>query len=336
MIELIFLGLQILVYGLPLRRGKFPLNFFDSRTMSRVFSLCVLHTLLFSNILYGQTVPVNYRIYRFSGRDSVPSRYFPQSNELYLSGFDTDGKGTFYFAGGNPLQIVCFRDTAIVYRRVFDGKLSLKGIFGLRKDSIYVIADQQKELIRLHKSGQGEAVELELPVREICGGRMAKNSFMLYCPVASLVNGDTVYYKEKCVYEFDYSFKMLSCKKVSKEEQEELLYPRPYSHNVPSLFYYKGDYKGYGLYWGTDCGKWQLLLTDKEGQVKYNYDIPMPADDPFSIIPLQVLGIYEDAEVHRPSPDFEVLRNGRFYTVGFDGKKNKLIVTEVDLSVVFP
>ena len=299
MIELIFLGLQILVYGLPLRRGKFPLNFFDSRTMSKVFSLCVLHTLLFSNILYGQTVPVNYRIYRFSGRDSVPSRYFPQSNELYLSGFDTDGKGTFYFAGGNPLQIACFRDTAIVYRRVFDGKLSLKGIFGLRKDSIYVIADQQKELIRLHKSGQGEAVELELPVREICGGRMAKNSFMLYCPVASLVNGDTVYYKEKCVYEFDYSFKMLSCKKVSKEEQEELLYPRPYSHNVPSLFYYKGDYKGYGLYWGTDCGKWQLLLTDKEGQVKYNYDIPMPADDPFSIIPLQVLGIYEDAEVNR-------------------------------------
>lgn len=119
MIELIFLGLQILVYGLPLRRGKFPLNFFDSRTMSRVFSLCVLHTLLFSNILYGQTVPVNYRIYRFSGRDSVPSRYFPQSNELYLSGFDTDGKGTFYFAGGNPFQIACFRDTAIVYRRVF-------------------------------------------------------------------------------------------------------------------------------------------------------------------------------------------------------------------------
>lgn len=35
--------------------------------------------------------------------DSVDCRFNP-NNELFLSGFDTDGKGTFYFAGGSPLS----------------------------------------------------------------------------------------------------------------------------------------------------------------------------------------------------------------------------------------
>lgn len=48
---------------------------------------------------------LSYWDFKFKGvRDSVDCRYNPKNNELFLSGFDTDGKGTFYFAGGSPLS----------------------------------------------------------------------------------------------------------------------------------------------------------------------------------------------------------------------------------------
>ena len=72
--------------------------------------------------LLGQRVNENYPFlsywdFKIKGvPDSVDCRYYP-NNELYLSGFDTDGKGTFYFAGGNPLRVSCFKGTELQWRR---------------------------------------------------------------------------------------------------------------------------------------------------------------------------------------------------------------------------
>ena len=49
----------------------------------------------------------------FTFRDAADSVdcIYNSVKELYLSGFDTDGKGTFYFAGGEPLRVSCFKGT---------------------------------------------------------------------------------------------------------------------------------------------------------------------------------------------------------------------------------
>lgn len=71
--------------------------------------------------------------------DSVDYRYNPKNNKLYLSGFDTDGKGTFYFAGGNPLSVFCFKGTTLQWRRKVSDTHTKCALFRLRGDSFYLV-----------------------------------------------------------------------------------------------------------------------------------------------------------------------------------------------------
>lgn len=55
--------------------------------------------------------------YTFRGKaDSVDCIYNKKLG-LYLTGFDTDGKGTFCFAGGSPLRVSCFKGNRLLWRR---------------------------------------------------------------------------------------------------------------------------------------------------------------------------------------------------------------------------
>ena len=66
--------------------------------------------------------------------DSVTCVYKAESNELIISGFDADGKGTFYFLGGDPLSLTCYQQDKLVYRRPlgirFSGMVSFRLING--------------------------------------------------------------------------------------------------------------------------------------------------------------------------------------------------------------
>ena len=100
--------------------------------------------------LLGQRVNENYPFlsywdFKIKGvPDSVDCRYYP-NNELYLSGFDTDGKGTFYFAGGNPLRVSCFKGTELQWRRKVSDVHTRRALFRLRGDSLYLVHDQTHE-----------------------------------------------------------------------------------------------------------------------------------------------------------------------------------------------
>ena len=97
--------------------------------------------------LWGQRVNENYPFLSY--------RYYP-NNELFLSGFDTDGKGTFYFAGGNPLRVSCFKGTELQWRRKVSDVHTRRALFRLRGDSLYLVHDQTHELIVLSKDGTGD------------------------------------------------------------------------------------------------------------------------------------------------------------------------------------
>ena len=82
--------------------------------MKKISFLLLSLSLLTLAPLWGQRVNENYPFLSYwdfkirNAPDSIDCRYYP-NNELFLSGFDTDGKGTFYFAGGNPLRVSCFK-----------------------------------------------------------------------------------------------------------------------------------------------------------------------------------------------------------------------------------
>lgn len=47
--------------------------------------------------------------YTFRGKADSVDCIYNKWGELYISGFDTDCKGTFWFVGGNPLRVSCFK-----------------------------------------------------------------------------------------------------------------------------------------------------------------------------------------------------------------------------------
>ena len=103
--------------------------------------------------------------YTFRGKvDSVDCIY-NKWGELYISGFDTDCKGTFWFAGGNPLRVSCFKGTKLQWRREVSDGLTKLALFRLRGDSLYLAHDMNRELIVFEQGRQ----RLRTPHKTSCG-----------------------------------------------------------------------------------------------------------------------------------------------------------------------
>lgn len=86
---------------------------------------------------------------------------FPsQSDECVVKGFDTDGKGRFYFMGGDrgsEATLACYKDGKQEWARKTGTVLddSYDAIFQLWGDSIYFVNEKQKTLFSAHKDGKG-------------------------------------------------------------------------------------------------------------------------------------------------------------------------------------
>lgn len=80
----------------------------------RILSIAAM-LLSFGVTAYAQRVSnrfpvISYWDFSFKNApDTVDCIYDKKINELFLSGFEADGKGTFWFAGGNPLRVSCFK-----------------------------------------------------------------------------------------------------------------------------------------------------------------------------------------------------------------------------------
>lgn len=82
--------------------------------------------------------------------DSVTCVYKANTNELIVSGFDTDGKGTFYFLGGSPLTVTCYEQGKLAYRRPLGIRFSGMVSFRLIGDSLYLIHREDHAMYRMH------------------------------------------------------------------------------------------------------------------------------------------------------------------------------------------
>lgn len=117
--------------------------------------------------------------YTFRGKvDSVDCIY-NKWGELYISGFDTDCKGTFWFAGGNPLRVSCFKGTKLQWRREVSDGFTKLALFRLRGDSLYMVHNMKRELIVMSKDGSGSVRHTKLPVDSIKDGVMHESHFVL-------------------------------------------------------------------------------------------------------------------------------------------------------------
>lgn len=319
------------------------LNFYV--VMKKNFLL--LLSLLFLTLapLSAQRVNENYPFLSYwdfkfrDAPDSVDCRYNPKNNELFLSGFDTDGKGTFYFAGGNPLRVSCFKGTSLQWRRKVSDTHTKRALFRLRGDSLYLVHDQTHELIILSKDGTGYVRRVKLATDDIDEGVMHQNYIVLRDSgvmdkrVKCIYNWETRQFK---VSFFNYQGELAWTDEMTREYCIKMMRPAPDfsmpDEDMKEITYYKGIFRDMHLF--VRAGSGEFLLSSF-GKILYSCIVPNGGVN-FSVLPLQTLNDEIDIESHHPSPEGEILRGTHFYYVGFERANNHLMVVDFDLDKMFP
>ena len=93
------------------------------------------------------------KMYEFNYADSI----FPCQPPCIIKGLDTDGEGSFYIAGGNPIRLNCYKETELKWSRVIStDSCCTEGYLHLVGDSIYFIEESIQQILRIHKDGTGE------------------------------------------------------------------------------------------------------------------------------------------------------------------------------------
>lgn len=108
-------------------------------------------------------IPV--RRWKFSLTDgSFPC--FVRNDSVFIKAIEVDWQGHFYVVGGNPARLVCYRGTTPVYSRELDSYQSNNALIRLDGDSLWIVEESLKTIIRLHKNGQGDIERFSIPFED--------------------------------------------------------------------------------------------------------------------------------------------------------------------------
>ena len=108
-------------------------------------------------------IPV--RRWKFSLADgSFPC--FARNDSVFIKAIEVDWQGHFYVVGGNPARLVCYRGTTPVYSRELDSYQSNNALIRLHGDSLWIVEESLKTIIRLHKNGQGDIERFPIPFED--------------------------------------------------------------------------------------------------------------------------------------------------------------------------
>lgn len=124
-------------------------------------------------------------VYTFNYADpSFPHSYGRNGKTLMLKGFDTDGKGRLYIAGGMPIRLACYNERQKEYDVVISNDTVCNhGIMTLLGDSILFVEEGLKRLAIFSKDGTGEVRYCDLPLKEtdsIVNGRAYDGRVILH------------------------------------------------------------------------------------------------------------------------------------------------------------
>ncbi len=276
--------------------------------------------------------------------DSVDCFYNPTNNELYLSGFDTDGKGTFYFAGGEPLRVSCFKGTKFQWRREVSKAGTTCALFRMHGDSLYLVQNVTHELIVLSKDGKGDVRRVKLPVDSIKDGVLHDKYFVLCSNLIKPKEWSSSY--ELTFFRYDGSLMlrdtvyMQLCDKYMRPAPDYFNQHKCDEHGYRLAEYinpcwdYKGLFHGVPLY-VSGC---RFVLNRNGADNKpliRKIDVGINAEEYYQVIPLPVLTDITDYMCHTRLPEISILRGTHVYYPGYwhDGR---LMVADFDVDKIFP
>ena len=257
--------------------------------------------------------------------NNIPCSFNPNTRELMVCGFETDGKGWFWFAGGEPLEVACFEGTKQVWRRAIPECVAKKGMMQLHGDSLYIVDDVHHALYVLQAGGRGDvrrtpisypasAGKARITGGSFSGGWTDDGFYITYSRPVIEASGDPSFWHTHTWF-YDYAGNTLPhdyTDKNSSHLPENLrLYVEDKTIDDQSQ-YYKGQFASCQVYVGRVGEKKTVSLYNNQGKVVHRSAVV-----PNGSKPLEVIAVILDQEAHLPTPNFDLLRNNRIFSLGY-------------------
>ncbi len=295
-------------------------------------SLSILSLLLFVfATLSAQRASENYSFlsfwdFKYKGTpDSVDCRFNHKKKKLFLSGFDTDGQGTFYFAGGRPLYISCFKDTMLQWRRKVSAYHTTRALLRLRGDSLYLLHNRTHELIILNKDGTGDVHRVQLETDNIDEGVLHPDYFIVRDREVEHKT-ESRYWRTSIYSTFNYQGQLMQKDTIERRAGTKVMRPAPKLLLSDGSLSYKGDFRNMHLF--TDIMTNRFVLIE-DGKPCFAYTF-------LDRLPSQVFHDEISRVSHFSSPEGEIVRGTHYYYVAYERDGNRLMVVDINLDKMFP
>lgn len=313
-----------------------------------------------SLVLTEDTVPADRRetgelpdslspvhVYTFDFSDPSFPNYSDPKWGVMIKGFDTDGKGRLYIAGGKPIRLVCYNELQKEYDVVISNDTCNYAIMTLLGDSVLFVEESSKRLAVLSKDGTGEVRHQDLPFEKgdsIIGGRFLGGRLVLHVHDGS----DEALQREREAeigYFRDEFHRNVHACEVSAPSWDKHTMKRdipdstsycftPFSDDN-TIFCLNGKYYGYfGNHYGMEvfyshgiyaC---DIVLLDEEGRVRAKTALAQ-------IPPIETCCEVDEHAGWFPSENLYRLKGHSFFFSGYDNETQTISFMEYDLKPLF-
>lgn len=267
-------------------------------------------------------------VYTFDYADSS----FPCEPEggAMIKGFDTDGNGRLYIAGGNPIRLVCYDRQHKAYDRTFTDATCNNAIMSLYGDSILFMEESLRRLTILSASS-GEVIQrYNLPLAatdSIMSGVFIDGNLELEVHDNSIETDSYEAFTENT-----HVFSIPAPDWDTKTERAGGPKPKDFltdeAKSVLENYDYKGLHHGMHLFYRHELFLGDIALVDKSGNVRINKSLK-------GVPPINTccgedehIGWFSSANLYR-------VKGYSFFLSAYDDKDKTISFLEYDLKPLY-
>ena len=270
-------------------------------------------------------------IYTFDYSD--PSFPCEPEGGAMIKGFDTDGNGRLYIAGGNPIRLACFKGQDKEFDIVISNSKCNHAMMSLHGDSILFVEEDLRSLAILPKDGKGEVLHFDLPLKKtdsIMGGVFRGKELELEVhDNGSQAHSHDEFVKKTHVYTFSSrsSWNRKTCidtaclqnpqEFLSVDAKEKLEY-----------FSYKGKYHGMHLFYRHELFLGDIALVDNAGHIRAEASLALLPPINTCCGEDDHIGWYTSANLYR-------VKGYSFFLSAYDSKEETISFLEYDLKPLY-
>ncbi len=271
-------------------------------------------------------------VYTFNYAD--PSFPCEPEGGAMIKGFDTDGKGRLYIAGGKPIRLACYNGQHKEYDIVITTSRCNNAIMTLYEDSVMFVEEESQSIAVISKDGKGDVLHYNLPLKEtdsIMSGVFRGKDLELEVHDNSVeIHNHEEFKKNTHVY------LLSSLNSWGEKEVSDDAASFPNSRDFLSdeakekleYYSYKGLYHDMHVFYRHELFLGDIALVDKTGHIRAEASLAQVPPIHTCCGEDEHIGWYNSANLYR-------VKGYSFFLSAYDGDEETISFLEYDLKPLY-